>query len=97
LALQPTIDSSTPDKSVKPTTANGVCYVTSQRFVFVSATATPAATSTGAPDELRTLSVPLSHFQDGRLVQPLLAANYYEALVRPVPGGGMEVRLSDAR
>jgi hypothetical protein len=43
----------------------------------------------GAADIIDTLSVPLANFQDGRFIQPLFKATYWEALVIPVPGGGL--------
>ncbi|GAA5949370.1 hypothetical protein JCM21900_005626 [Sporobolomyces salmonicolor] len=38
---------------------------------------------------LQTLSIPWSHFQDGRFKQPYFTAAYYEALCLPQDGGGL--------
>ena len=53
--------------------AVGSVFVTSLRIVFISAAAhlgSTATSSAGKPKELYSLSVNLSHFQDGRFVQP---------------------------
>ena len=53
--------------------AVGSVFVTSLRIVFISAAAHSGSTATssaGKPKELYSLSVNLSHFQDGRFVQP---------------------------
>lgn len=43
-------------------------------------------------EEIQTLSIPFTHYHDGRFVQPWFAATYYEALILPASGGGLEVR-----
>ncbi|CAD6575737.1 MAG: hypothetical protein CYPHOPRED_005783 [Cyphobasidiales sp. Tagirdzhanova-0007] len=75
----------------RPLLAQGTVYVTFQRIVFVAdnAAALPA-TALAVNEELRSLSCNLSHFQDGRLVQPWLAANYYEGIVIPQTAGGLD-------
>ena len=56
--------------------ALGSVSVTSLRIVFISAAAragtdgSPSTSSAGKPKELHSLSINLSHFQDGRFVQP---------------------------
>ncbi|CAG8589021.1 4142_t:CDS:2 [Paraglomus brasilianum] len=58
----------------------GIIYVTNQRAVFVSR---PAVA------HFKSLSIPLMNLREGKLQQPWFGANYYQALVHPVEGGGM--------
>jgi len=60
--------------------AEGIAYVTNQRVVFVSR---PALA------HFKSLSIPLMNLREGRLQQPWFGANYYQAFVHPVEGGGM--------
>ncbi|KAK4703036.1 hypothetical protein P7C70_g3185, partial [Phenoliferia sp. Uapishka_3] len=103
----PLSQSPDPKKEFK---SQGTTHVTNQRVIFVadgahsaSSLASGSASVVGAAGiptklELQTLSAPYSHFLDGRYVQPWFAATYYEALVLPASGGGLEgphiVRLS---
>jgi hypothetical protein len=68
--------------AAKALSATGTAFISNKRFVYVSSTPQGAG-------GLSSLSSPLSHFQDGRFVQPFFAANYYEAVLRPVPDGGL--------
>lgn len=66
-----------------------------RRLCFISDTALALPQPSQPPQyQLRTLSCPLSHFQEGRFMQPWLAANYYEAIVLPVADGGFVVRCA---
>lgn len=86
--------------------ALGSVHVSNQRIVFVSSAAEPGSLATGSASiatggagaagsggkvVLRTLSVPYGSLLDGRYVQPWFAATYYEALVVPARGGGLQV------
>jgi len=82
-------DSTNPVKGPLTASALGRCYLTNKRLIFVAASATATVTGTGSIGEFKTLSVPIGNYQDGRLVQPWLAANYYEAIIRPVRDGGL--------
>ncbi|PWN48563.1 hypothetical protein IE53DRAFT_399513 [Violaceomyces palustris] len=64
--------------------AEGSCYVTNQRVVFVK--------EGGKPSELVSLSVPLDHFCDYRYIIPIFTAPYIESTVYPVEGGGLPQR-----
>lgn len=71
--------------------ASGRLHLTNKRLTFISDNATRLPDPSLPPSyELRTLSVPLNRFQDGRFLQPWLAANYYEAVIIPVQGGGFD-------
>ncbi|KAI5479711.1 hypothetical protein MNV49_002970 [Pseudohyphozyma bogoriensis] len=39
-------------------------------------------------ETIHSISVPWSHYTDGRYVQPWFTATYYESLLLPAPGGG---------
>lgn len=56
-----------------------------------------AAGQGGGKVEIQTLSIPFTHYHDGRFVQPWFAATYYEALILPASGGGLEVRNASFR
>ncbi|KAM0749969.1 hypothetical protein T439DRAFT_43188 [Meredithblackwellia eburnea MCA 4105] len=92
----------TADKT-KEYRATGVVHTSNQRVVFVadgaatssladgSASVAGGAASTVAGKLIvNTLSIPYSHLLDGRFVQPWFAATYYEALLGPARGGGLE-------
>lgn len=94
-----------PTKPTAPSSARhatGNVFVSNQRVVFVASTATAGGSLAGgnasvvgqatAAYGVQTLSMPFQHFLDGRYVQPWFAATYYEALLLPVEGGGLEVR-----
>ena len=69
--------------------ANGTLSITNKRIAFVAKNAA-ALPNPNRQVDLRTLSCPLTHFLDGHFVQPWLAANYYEAHIRPVRDGGLQ-------
>jgi hypothetical protein len=70
--LHPMSNTTTLNASAKPLKAAGSIYVTSQRVIFVS-DAPPSTLAASGNTELVSLSCNLSHFQDGRLVQPWLS------------------------
>lgn len=82
--------------------AQGSVHLSNQRVVFVApgsrdqsagslaqgrASVVPGTKGEG----LQTLSVPYSHFVDGRFVQPWFGATYYEGLCLNADGGGLDV------
>ncbi|GAA6011441.1 hypothetical protein JCM11491_002787 [Sporobolomyces phaffii] len=76
----------------------GTVYLSNQRVVYVapptlppgdSPAPSPSPSPSGAT--LETLSVPYTHFQDGRFHQPFFGANYYEATCLNAPDGGLSV------
>lgn len=77
-----------PPKDGSHLQAQGKLYASNQRVVFVA-----AEEKAGKQGALQSLSVPYSHFQDGRFKQPIFSAAYYEALCLPADGGGLSVRL----
>ncbi|KAE9370392.1 hypothetical protein N431DRAFT_33206 [Stipitochalara longipes BDJ] len=58
----------------------GVVYITNQRIVYLPSTSTP---------ELQSFSAPILHLQDTYVRAPFFGANYWVALCKPVPGGGI--------
>lgn len=102
-----TLFPSLPGAPTKPTApssarhATGTVFVSNQRVVFVSSTASAGGSLAGGTasvvgqtgtQEVQTLSMPFPQFLDGRYVQPWFSATYYEALLLPAPEGGLEVR-----
>lgn len=95
--------SSATDKGKAPATGSptlGSVYVTNQRIVFVASNALALPTPSSNPaasqpslDDIRTLTVPLTHHQDGRFVQPWFSANAHECNFVPVRGGGLDQLL----
>lgn len=69
--------------------ALGSVFVTSLRIVFISSAAhassdgSPSTSSSVKPKELHSLSVKLSHFQDGRFVQPWFGGALVSFLLPP--------------
>ena len=70
--LQAMSNSTTLEPGSAALKAKGTVYITSQRIVFVSDDAA-ALPTTPENTLLRSISCNLSHFQDGRLVQPWFA------------------------
>jgi len=60
--------------------ADGIIYLTNQRVIFISR---PIL------EHFKSLSVPLLNLKEGKFQQPWFAANYYQAIVIPVPNGGL--------
>lgn len=67
------------------------------RILFVANTAkggggTGAAEGYGTTEvgSIQTMSVPFTHFLDGKFVQPWFGATYYEGKAWPAGGGGLE-------
>ncbi|RIA93506.1 hypothetical protein C1645_762169 [Glomus cerebriforme] len=60
--------------------ADGGIYLTNQRVIFISR---PLL------DHFKSLSIPLLNLKEGKLQQPWFGANYYQAIVTPVPNGGL--------
>ncbi|CZR57033.1 uncharacterized protein PAC_06922 [Phialocephala subalpina] len=58
----------------------GVVYITNQRIVYLPAVPTP---------ELLSFSSPVLSLQDTFVRAPFFGANYWVALCKPVPGGGI--------
>lgn len=58
----------------------GVVYITNQRIVYLPSTCTP---------ELQSFSAPILNLQDTYVRAPFFGANYWIALCKPVPGGGI--------
>jgi len=58
----------------------GVVYITNQRIVYLPSTTTP---------ELQSFSSPILNLQDTYVRAPFFGANYWVALCKPVPGGGI--------
>jgi len=76
---------STPNKypGTEPFSAKsdaGVVFVTNQRIVYLPSTTTP---------ELQSFSSPILNLQDTYVGAPFFGANYWVALCKPVPGGGI--------
>jgi hypothetical protein len=73
----------------------GTLHISNLRFILISlsprSSATPA-TPGGTSTDLDSLSVPYTHFHDGRFIQPMFGAQRYEATILPSPGGGLTVR-----
>lgn len=59
---------------------SGVAYITNQRIVYLPTNPTP---------ELKSFSAPILNLQDSYVRAPFFGANYWIALCRPVPGGGI--------
>lgn len=83
-AMQGMSNSTTVDAAATPLKATGSVYVTSHRVVFVSS-APPSSLAEASSSQLVTLSCNLSHFQDGRLVQPWLAGTAARVFNAPAP------------
>ena len=83
--------------------ANGTVYLSNKRIAFVSDKngkddGKGDGGSRGNDDtavEIDTFSLPLTHFHDGRFVQPWFGANYYEGCCAPAPGGGLDRLVND--
>ncbi|CAG8483252.1 10027_t:CDS:2 [Funneliformis mosseae] len=60
--------------------ADGGIFLTNQRVIFISR---PTL------QHFKSLSVPLLNMKEGKLQQPWFGANYYQAIVTPVPNGGL--------
>ncbi|GAA5873444.1 hypothetical protein JCM16303_001125 [Sporobolomyces ruberrimus] len=99
LSLSSVSLSLTPSRSPKPLPADpdykvekGTVYLSNQRVVYVSPPSIPTSdsgTTSTTTNPLETLSVPYTHFQDGRLNQPFFGANNFEATCLPAPEGGL--------
>lgn len=80
------IQISTPDQSPghEPFSAKsdaGVAYITNQRIVYLPATTTP---------QLQSFHAPILNLQDTYVRAPYFGANYWVALCKLVPGGGIQ-------
>lgn len=111
LSLFPCLVGSSPSVAAQPhkeyTVSSGTLHASSKRVVYVADVGAkrtvPAGRGGGAGldglgggGELETLSVPYSHFLDGRFQQPWFGASYYESLCLPSEGGGLSVSLATA-
>ncbi|EST05601.1 hypothetical protein PSEUBRA_005294 [Kalmanozyma brasiliensis GHG001] len=69
--------------------AEGDALITSHRFVFIRQA---QATAPPDPTVLKSLSVPLDHFQASKFIIPIFTAAYLQADVYSVPQGGLPER-----
>ncbi|KAJ8064458.1 hypothetical protein OCU04_006796 [Sclerotinia nivalis] len=59
---------------------SGIVYISNQRIVYLPSSPTP---------ELQSFSSPILNLQDSYVRAPFFGANYWTALCKPVPGGGI--------
>jgi len=81
-------------KPIEYKAERGTAYLSNQRVIYVAPPQLlpgDSSSSSLPPPSLETLSVPYSHFQDGRFNQPFFGANYFEALCLPASDGGLNV------
>ncbi|TKY85709.1 hypothetical protein EX895_005249 [Sporisorium graminicola] len=72
--------------------AEGDALISSHRFVFIRQPQLPAADAAAAETALKSLSVPLDHFQSSKYVIPIFTAPYLQADVYSVAQGGLPER-----
>jgi len=73
------------------TTLNGSTSSTSTVTSWISSLSLSSSTPVlDQADMINNLSVPIDKFQDCRFIQPWMEANYCEAVVVPVPEGGLQ-------
>lgn len=72
----------------------GTSHMAVASIVYPSSNAddTIARAGTTEVGSIQTMSVPFTHFLDGKFVQPWFGATYYEGKAWPAGGGGLEVR-----
>ncbi|KAL4871643.1 hypothetical protein BDV12DRAFT_17572 [Aspergillus spectabilis] len=83
LALQP-LPSYTGRESLSLQSSTGRVYLTNQRVVYIPAQRT---------SELESFSAPLLNLHDAHVSSPFFGPNAWNAVVQPVPGGGIPPSL----
>ncbi|KAI8323911.1 hypothetical protein GQ54DRAFT_257490 [Martensiomyces pterosporus] len=80
-----------PGNSVAYQSPSGTAFISNQRIVFLSQTATAetSASNSAGPNAVSSFTIPHGNVRDQKFTQPIFGANRFEALAIPVAGGGV--------